>query len=274
MDSQNNNMFNNMIQPSGVPEVKDNNTVANNSFNNLASASNEPVNSLNGGLNQMNSSVQNNGGVFGNVDPLASNGLNDMFSSTSVNPNNTGVMDSGNVANNTLDSSINVLPSDNASNLSFVPPVNAVNDNLGQSLGQPTSGVMDFNIGNATSSVVDNNATIGMSTNNLDMQSNVETNVVNNSLETNVPNNASINSGEVKTEVVSVKTYVINLLLFCIPLVGMIMLIVKAVDKKESSIRNLARAQLIVSAIFVLLSVVLTIVSTVMLGSLMVNLFG
>ena len=60
------------------------------------------------------------------------------------------------------------------------------------------------------------------------------------------------------------------MILCSIPVVGFIILIIRAVDRKDKNISNLARAQLLVSAIAVLLMIVVMVV----FSSLLVGAFG
>ena len=66
------------------------------------------------------------------------------------------------------------------------------------------------------------------------------------------PDNASANNN-----LISTKTYMINILLFSIPIIGLILLIIKSFDKKNSNISNLAKAFLIYEIIIIILSLII-----------------
>lgn len=63
-----------------------------------------------------------------------------------------------------------------------------------------------------------------------------------------------------ESNIVPVSKYLLHMILFSIPIVGFIMLILKAVDKKDKNISNFAKAQLILSGIIIVLSILLFVV--------------
>lgn len=72
-----------------------------------------------------------------------------------------------------------------------------------------------------------------------------------------VSSNNGVSNISDNVEVVSVGKYLLHIILFSIPVVGFIMLIVKAVDKKDKNISNLAKAQLLLGVILCVLGVIL-----------------
>lgn len=71
-------------------------------------------------------------------------------------------------------------------------------------------------------------------------------------------------------EVISVWKYLGTMVLFCIPIVGQIMLFIKAFGgEKNKNIKNLARAYLLLAVIMVVLSIVFTVVFSAVLASML-----
>lgn len=70
----------------------------------------------------------------------------------------------------------------------------------------------------------------------------------------------SSNNNQNEEGIVSVGTYLVYLIIMMIPIVNIIYLIIKAFDKKNKNIRNLARAQLILYFVSILLFVVWAII--------------
>ena len=83
-------------------------------------------------------------------------------------------------------------------------------------------------------------------------------------------NNVSVVKNDANEDVVSVKKYLIHMLLCMIPIAGIIILIMRAIDRKDKNISNLARAQLLLTAVITLLSVILT----VLMSSLITSMFS
>ena len=99
------------------------------------------------------------------------------------------------------------------------------------------------------------NSSSGTSLNN--QNSNINPTPSNNST---VSTDNSIQSNN--ENVVSVGKYLGHIILFGIPLIGFIMLIIKAVgDKKDKNITNFARAMLLLQAIIIVLTVVLSVLA-------------
>ena len=71
-------------------------------------------------------------------------------------------------------------------------------------------------------------------------------------------NNSNSSSND---NIVSVKKYLGHLFLFVIPVVGFILLIVKAVDNKDKNITNYARAQLLFAGILTVILVIISIIA-------------
>lgn len=73
--------------------------------------------------------------------------------------------------------------------------------------------------------------------------------------------NESTNNVGDDDNIVSVKKYLLHIILFSIPVVGVIMLLVKAFgEKKDKNISNFAKAQLLLSVIVVVLGIVISVV--------------
>lgn len=102
--------------------------------------------------------------------------------------------------------------------------------------------------------------------NNNSMQP-LNNNVTNNFGDATPLTNANINNTS-NDNIVSVGKYLGYILLFSIPIVGFIMLLVKAFgDKKDKNISNLAKAQLILIVIATVLSIVLSIAFGALIAS-------
>ena len=74
--------------------------------------------------------------------------------------------------------------------------------------------------------------------------------------------------------VVSIGQYMGHMLLFSIPIIGFVMLIVKAFDKKNTSISNFAKAILIFSLIGVVIMAISYIIVFVIFGNTLTNVFS
>lgn len=281
MNNQNNDMFSNMMQPSAIPEVKDNSNMVQG----------------NGGVNSTQSNNLNQVNNVGTFVIPQSNSASNEISGTMVSGNdlsqvnNNSFINSGTL-NTSLDSNNNMMQSNTSSsnapldfgfpsNSGTVNNANMNNDfNLGgvgsssmnsveQSPLQPVNDMMNFGVGgdNNASGLENNGLNIDLN-NGLSMN-NVATNSVSSTPVSQV--NETVNQNEGTEEVVSVKKYLIHMLLCCIPLVGIIILIMRALDRKDKNISNLARAQLLISAIVVLLSVVMMFVMSSLITSLFSN---
>lgn len=68
---------------------------------------------------------------------------------------------------------------------------------------------------------------------------------------------------EEDSNIVPVKKYLGYMILFSIPLVGFVMLIVKACSKNDKNISNYAKAQLLLVVIMTVLSIIITVLITV-----------
>lgn len=264
-----NDMFNNMFKPGAVPDVKDGST------NNLNPVSpNEMVvqnnvgsdaQTSNGTLNFSIPTVNNNTS-FNDVSNNSAIGNNGGFAF--VDPNVTGVVNNavGNMNNN-----IN-----NVSNIPFnnnVSQSTNINNNMSSqsgTLGFDSNSLASLNSQNT--SLINNGISLENINNNL--MNNVEQSnnmlggdISSNLVSSELPNTGidiSDNTGKANNgniEITSVKSYLLNMLLFMIPLVGFIILIIKVLDKKESNIRNFARAYLLfcllLSIIFVFIYILL-----------------
>lgn len=99
----------------------------------------------------------------------------------------------------------------------------------------------------------------------------VTTNTASNSINNNsIPlTNDSINTNSNGENIVSVGKYLGNLILFSIPLIGFIMLLVKAFgNKNDQNISNLAKAQLLLALIIIILGVILRIIFSSLLAGI------
>ena len=98
--------------------------------------------------------------------------------------------------------------------------------------------------------------------------------VTNNNNDTETKPQQDINIKEPTTQstdnVVSVGTYLIHIILFSIPVIGLILLIVKALDKKNKNLSNFAKAQLILAII----ATVIMVVIFVLFGAVIFNSIG
>lgn len=98
--------------------------------------------------------------------------------------------------------------------------------------------------------------------------------VTNNNNDTETKPQQDINIKEPTTQstdnVVSVGTYLIHIILFSIPVIGLILLIVKALDKKNKNLSNFAKAQLILAVI----ATVIMVVIFVLFGAVIFNSIG
>lgn len=118
---------------------------------------------------------------------------------------------------------------------------------------------------------VQNNSTAFINNNDYTVNSQMNTNgndtVNNHQTQSNVQNINKISSNDVinnKAEIVSVKKYLLLSLLFAIPIVGLILLIIKAFDKNTNkNISNYAKAMLIGYLIVFIIIIIITILSVV-----------
>ena len=268
-----NETFNNMYNPGAVPETKD--SGANNlnpvSPNQLAGGSNVNSNAL---VNsQMNFSMPSTNDSASNNSSISGNGAS-VGGFSFVNPSVTGVVNEN--ANSNLNVGMNNTPDSNLGNNGNLNSDNTLNNNVINS-NNNSAGILGFELNsttpnnNANPSLINTGITLTDANNKL-FNNQTQTPVNNNLINGNVSNdlvssrsNDLVSSGLPNTgvspvasgyesitnnvDITPVKSYLLNMLLFCIPLVGFIMLIVKAIDKKESNIRNFARAYLLLSLI-------------------------
>ena len=71
------------------------------------------------------------------------------------------------------------------------------------------------------------------------------------------------------TEEISLATYLINMFLFSIPLIGLIVLIIKITDKKHKNISNFAKAYLI----YMIIIVIIILLLPILFGSVIYKIF-
>ncbi len=124
--------------------------------------------------------------------------------------------------------------------------INNVDSNTNTSVNNMENNIVNSQMVTNENNTVTNNQSIGK-----------DINVINNNYDTNN-----------KEEVVSVKKYLVLNLLFAIPIVGLIMLIVKAFDKNTNkNISNYAKSMLIWYLIVFIISFVFTILISVLMVS-------
>lgn len=165
------------------------------------------------------------------------------------------------------DSVISVAPGN------IIPESKDNSSNIQSNISQPglnIDGSNPFDIGIVGNNIPNQNnvnptpitpISVNNNTNNLSDVSNiVPSNNLNNTPDIN-PSQTTVSSSD--DNIVSVGKYLLHIILFCIPVIGFIMLIVKALDKKDKNISNFAKAELILSII----SVVLVIIVFVIFGA-------
>lgn len=278
MNNQN-DMFSNMMQPNAIPEVKDN--------SNNGMVGNNVNNSLNQGNDSFLFGIPQNGNVASSTvgaDIMSQNNsvgetnavnmvdnnsfINNQMVSEPVNLNNNVVQNNNNnlgfgINNNQSFDNLNMNTQANA-----VVDVNSNVNSMEQSSLQPVNDTINFGGDNIGDSSLLNNGDSVNSTIINPLTDLLNTNNNGNEVKTDI--GVSDNKDEKVEEVVSVKKYLVHMLLCCIPIVGIIILIMRALDRKDKNISNLARAQLLISAFAVLLSVVFMFV----MGSMITSIIG
>ena len=313
MNNQDNNMFSNMIQPSSVPEVNNssNNLVqpsnVNSGLNNMADNNANvatQVGIVDSNLNQVSNMV--NSPVAGN-EQNTNNSLSDNKTNKDVNvalnpvfPNE--IVANQSVVNDASNSTNNMQQpntSNNVSSLDFVMPgevnasTNVTFSNLSTVTDANNSTIQETNPNNIANNNLNNvnNNILGLNNNSLGglinyaspnsvgiasevVTSNTPVEQSNNlQSKNNVAPPSNVNNNET-SEVVSVKRYLGHFLLLCIPIVGIIILIMRAFDKKDKKISNLAKAQLLFSGIFIGIALLMFIVFVVILGESFLSMIG
>ena len=119
-------------------------------------------------------------------------------------------------------------------------------------------------------SALENNNALTNNMNSLSDSQTSQQQVNNTELKPQIDNNNVSND----SEVVSVKKYLGYIVLFSIPVVGIIMLIVKALDKKDKNISNFAKAQLLLSLIITVIVTVLSIAFAGMIATVITGAFN
>lgn len=226
---------------------------------------NEQNNDIFGNVVPSNVVPEVNGGVIANSNPINNTIVNPNISNSVMSDATNNTVIPSFVPNN-LSSDVSNINSVNNSNIDLektnvLNPVEVpatINNNSNLELGS----------NNVANGINNNISTVSNVVTNSDMWSNNLNDGMNLNVNDTVPSN-SINSNnssnavsEQNDNIVSVKKYLGHILLFAIPVVGFVMLIVKALDKNDKNISNLAKAQLILSAIVVVISVVLSVVVT------------
>ena len=93
--------------------------------------------------------------------------------------------------------------------------------------------------------------------NNEPQQVPVNNNVDNSTQQPQNDINIKETSNDNTEEIVSVGKYILHFIIFSIPVIGFIMLIVKALDKKNKNISNLAKAILIIGVISIIIGAII-----------------
>jgi len=130
-----------------------------------------------------------------------------------------------------------------------------VSSNQNYTNTQNNDNLSNNNISNKLSNNLTNNNISNKSNNNL--TNNNINNKLSDNLTNNNINNQSNDNSITNNDIVSVKKYLLYMILFCIPVVGLIMLLIKAFSKNENkNISNYAKANLIFYLITTIFSVV------------------
>ena len=229
--------------------------------------------------------------------PSVNNSIN-MFSNALENNNNESTIPGANlniIESGTFNPSVetNTNMFNNAMGNSTLPPINSgditpinstpietntpnqidVNNNLNTVSSSPfdigINQTMSTNTEPLNTSIPTNNGPILSveipSNNNSTINTNLNNSIQNDNLSGNQTLGATTNEDNME-KVVSVKEYLLLYILCCIPLVGFIILILKAFGgKANKNIRNFARAQLLLMVIIAVISMLLTIIGTLLL---------
>lgn len=190
------------------------------------------------------------------------NDTNNLIQPTSIVP----VEQAKEVNNNMESIQPNIISEQQIPNI-IMPEMKKDNDGINNNISQTTElkldGTSPFDIGiNQTpimaSSEENNTTTPTISNSNANLNNNP-----NDSVQVIAPTNKeqqedisiSVSTSN-NSDIVPVTKYLINMILFSIPLVGFIVLILKVVDKKDKNISNFAKAYLLFGIILVLLWIV------------------
>lgn len=190
------------------------------------------------------------------------NDTNNLIQPTSIVP----VEQAKEVNNNMESIQPNIISEQQIPNI-IMPEMKKDNDGINNNISQTTElkldGTSPFDIGiNQTpimaSSEENNTTTPTISNSNANLNNNP-----NDSVQVIAPTNKEqqedisiLVSTSNNSDIVPVTKYLINMILFSIPLVGFIVLILKVVDKKDKNISNFAKAYLLLGIILVLLWIV------------------
>ena len=266
-DQQNNNVIGGM---NFIPPTTGNNTSANN--NNLNASAQSTDNSIPGANLSPIGGVSSLPGTTQDSNML---GTNSTPQQNIIPPAVPGIVDTTNTV-----SSDSTMPNNNllSPNLNAIMPEmsnNSLGNNQPASSGLNLNSSSPFDIGMTPSNDMGNTAiipnTLGNNSNssttgiaNNNIASNATTNN-NTPLTDSISNNGQANNTD---NIVSVGKYLGYMLLVSIPIVGTIMLIVKAFfDKKDINISNLAKAQLLLAVIIFVISLVIGIIFGVIVAN-------
>lgn len=252
-NEQNNNIFNipnqNPVQP---------NNDKFNIFNNVSNAPQTEGQAVSSGIIP--------------VQPITSNVAENVNTSFSNIAGESSNFSEPNISNSVTNDS-NIAPTINqnsteASSSTFDIGLNSSND-----VNAEQNNMNTMNFDNTVNSVsVVPNSSPNLNNQGLNQTGNTEAGMVNNKVESNLNNSNQPNNNSGNENIVSVGKYLGYILLFCIPIVGFIMLIVKAFfDKKDKNISNFAKAQLLLSVIAVVLAIIFTIISFAAASSMINN---
>jgi len=148
--------------------------------------------------------------------------------------------------------------------------LNNIESNTSTSFELPNNNFIDNNTSIAnnsafTNSNVDVNSSM-INNNNINQTINNTTSeqANNTNNESNIDNSNDLN-------IISVKKYLINMLLFMIPIIGLIILIVKAFDKKDKNINNFAKAKLIADTIKFIILIIFGVILSMVIKKLVAD---
>jgi len=148
--------------------------------------------------------------------------------------------------------------------------LNNIESNTSTSFELPNNNFIDNNTSIAnnsafTNSNVDVNSSM-INNNNINQTINNTTSeqANNTNNESNIDNSNDLN-------IISVKKYLINMLLFMIPIIGLIILIVKIFNKKDKNINNFAKAKLIADTIKFIILIIFGVILSMVIKKLVAD---
>lgn len=218
--------------------------------------------------------------VVGNTSNLESNVTTD----ANVATNSNNAIEETNTANNQIIPVTNVIPgadvvtatAENTNNNSIssegiVPITNEIpnNNNNNNMIQDNSNSILAFDLPGSNTSTLDSTSP----SNDTNVQNNsgiVQVEGEQSTIDTSVNNQSFVSNNTTGfSDVVSVGKYLGYFFLFAIPVIGFIMLVVKAFDKKDKNISNFAKAQLLFGVIVGAVAIVLSIIFIAMFGNSM-----